>query len=82
MLCPTKHTHPDRTVINMSLILLTHIKSCRLENYDNLRKFAKKMVDGGDVLFMPALNFLYLLGLIDYQPKTDTVEYIGLNDVI
>lgn len=77
MLRPTKHSHPDRTVINVSLLLLARLKSRRLDDYDNLRKYAKKTVSGGDVLFLPALNFLYLMGLIDYRPKTDAVEYVG-----
>ena len=82
MLRPTKHSHPDRTVINISLLLLARLKIRRLDDYDNLRKYAKKAVAGGDVLFLPALNFLYLLGLIDYRSKTDAVEYVGPNEVI
>ena len=77
MLRPTKHSHPDRTVINLSLVLLARLKARRLDDYDILRKYAKKTVPGGDVLFLPALNFLYLMGLIDYRPKTDAVEYVG-----
>ncbi len=73
MLRPTKHSHPDRTVINVSLLLLARLKTRRLEDYDSLRKYAKKAVVGGDVLFLPALNFLFLMGLIDYRPKTDAV---------
>lgn len=82
MLRPTKHSHPDRTVINVSLLLLARLKMRRLDNYDTLRKYAKKSVVGGDVLFLPALNFLYLMGLIDYRPKTDAVEYVGPNEAI
>ncbi len=82
MLRPTKHSHPDRTVISTSLLLLTRLKAKRLDEYDSLRKFAKKTVNGGDVLFLPALNFLYLLGLIEYRPKTDAVEYVGPNDTV
>jgi hypothetical protein len=82
MLRPTKHSHPDRTVINVSLRLLKHLKVCRLDEYGRLRKFAKKSVVGGDVLFLPALNFLYLMGLIEYRPKTDCVEYIGPNEAV
>lgn len=76
MLRPTKHSHPDRTVINVSLLLLARLKDRRVEEYDVLRKFAKKSVTGGDVLFLPALNFLYLMGLIEYRPKTDAIEYM------
>jgi len=53
MLRPTKHSHPDRTVINVSLLLLARLKARRLDDYDVLRKYAKKNVVGGDVLFLP-----------------------------
>ena len=82
MLRPTKHSHPDRTVINVSLLLLGRLKARRVDDYDVLRKFAKKSVNGGDVLFLPALNFLFLMGLIDYRPKTDAVEYVGPNEAV
>ena len=82
MLRPSKHSHPDRTVINVSVLLLSRLKARRLESYDNLRTYAKKSVGGGDVLFLPALNFLYLVGLIDYRPKTDFVEYLGPNETV
>jgi len=82
MLRPTKHSHPDRTVINVSLLLLTHLKTRRLDHYDSLRNHAKKVVRGGDVLFLPALNLLYLLGLIEYRPKTDSVEYVGQSETV
>lgn len=78
MLRPTKHSHPDRTVVNVSLLLLTRLRKRRLEGYSALRTYVKKAVDGGDVLFLPALNFLFLLGLIEYRPKTDAIEYVGL----
>lgn len=82
MLRPTKHSHPDRTVINVSLLLLARLKARRVDEYDVLRKFAEKSVVGGDVLFLPALNFLYLMGLIEYRPKTDAVEYMGPNEAV
>lgn len=82
MLRPTKHSHPDRTVISVSLLLLARLKARRVDEYDVLRKFAKKSVVGGDVLFLPALNFLYLMGLIEYHPKTDAVEYVGPNETV
>lgn len=77
MLRPTKHSHPDRTVVNVSLLLLTRLRKRRLEGYGALRAYVKKAISGGDVLFLPALNFLFLLGLIEYRPKTDAVEYVG-----
>ena len=82
MLRPTKHSHPDRTIINVSLLLLARLRDRRVDEYSALRKYAKRIVTGGDVLFLPALNFLYLMGLIDYRPKTDAVEYVGPNEAI
>jgi hypothetical protein len=63
-------------------LLLSRLKERRLDEYDVLRKFAQKNVVGGDVLCLPALNFLYLLGLIEYRPKTDAVEYAGPNETV
>lgn len=77
ILNPTKHSHPDRTVINVSFLLLSRLKKLRIDKYINLKKYAKKTVLGGDVLFLPALNFLFLMGLIEYRKKTDSIEYVG-----
>jgi hypothetical protein len=82
MLRPTKHSHPDCTVVNVALLLLTHLRKRRLDGYSTLRVYAKKAVAGGDVLFLPAINLLFLLGLIEYRPKTDAIEYVGPNETI
>ena len=82
MLRPTKHSHPDRTVIHVAMIILVKLKNLRIANYSDLLSYAKKKVVGGDVLFLPALNFLFLMGLVEYRPKTDSIEYISNNETI
>ena len=82
MLRPTKHAHPDQTVISVSVVLLKKLKTKRLEDYDGLREYVKKTVKGGDLLYLPALNLLYLLGIIEYRAKTDSLEYVGPNEAI
>jgi hypothetical protein len=82
MLRPSKHSHPDRTIINVALLLLSRLKERRIETYNELRAYVKRSVSGGEVLFLPALNLLYLLGLIEYRPKTDAIEYVGPNETI
>lgn len=82
MLRPSKHSHPDRTVVGISVRLLARLKARRLEDYDDLKRHVAKTVTGGDVLFLPALNLLYLLGLIDYRPKTNAIEYVGPNETL
>lgn len=82
MLRPTKHSHPDRTVISVALLLLARLQVRRLDDYDALLKYARNAVVGGDVLFLPSLNFLYIIGLVDYHPKTDAIEYVGPNEAL
>lgn len=82
MLRPSKHSHPDQTVINVALLLLVRLSACRIEDYSQVKAYSTRVVRGGDVLFLPALNFLFLLGLIDYHPKTDAVEYVGPNEAV
>ncbi len=82
MLRPSKHAHPDRTVVNVALLMLTRLRALRLCEYDALRAYVRKSVAGGDVLFLPSLNFLFLLGLIEYHPKTDAIEYVGHNEAV
>ena len=82
MLRPTKHSHPDRTVISVALLLLARLRVRRVEDYADLLQLAKGSAAGGDALFLPALNFLYLLGLVEYRSKTDAVEYVGPNEAV
>jgi hypothetical protein len=82
MLRPSKHSHPDRTVINVSMLLLARLRARRVEEYDALKKLVKKNISGGDVLFLPAMNLLYVLGLVEYRPKTDAFEYLGPNEAV
>lgn len=82
MLRPSKHAHPDRTVVNVALLLLRRLKAQRLSDYSSLLGYARRTVSGGDVLFLPSLNLLFLLGLVAYHPKTDSFEYAGPNETV
>lgn len=77
MLKPTKHSHPDQTVLGVAAILLQNLKKVRLAKYDALLAVARKRISGGEILFIPALNLLFILGLVTYRPKTDAFEYSG-----
>jgi hypothetical protein len=82
ILRPTKYSHPDRTVINVSVLILQHLLKKRVEAYSNLLRMIKKNVTSGEQLFLPALSFLYLLGIIEYRVKTDAIEYVGSNETV
>ena len=82
MLSPTKHLHPDKTVVCVATILLKRLKTKRVESFDDLLALARKRVRGANILFLPALNLLFILGLVEYRPKTDSFEYTGRNEAI
>ncbi len=75
-LIATKHSHPDKTVIAVSAMMLKQLKKQRVEPFSDLLLMVKETQES-DILFLPALNFLYLMGVIEYRKKTDTIEYIG-----
>jgi len=77
MLRPTKHSHPDRTTIGIACVILTHLKRQRVAEFSQLRKIAKNSSKGSDILLLPALNLLFLVGVIEYRPKIDSFEYAG-----
>lgn len=81
MLRPSKHSHPDRTVIYLSMLLLKYLIAKRFAKHDALKRYARDSVDGG-VLFVPSLDLLFLLGLIEYRPKTDVFEYAVSHEAV
>ena len=72
---PSKHNDPDKTLIYATFLILKKLKNKKIMPYE-LLSIIKKEIVSGEYLFLPALSFLFLLGLIDYQAKTDMIEYI------
>ncbi len=77
MLRPTKHTHPDKTVINVAVFLLEKLRKNRIEQFSELYSFVKNQLKDCESLFIPALDFLFILGAIEYRPKIDSFEYVA-----
>jgi hypothetical protein len=77
MIRPSKHSHPDKTVVSSSTILLKRLLKRRSVSFDELREFHSKKDSEVDSLFLPALNMLFLLGLVEYRRQNDTFEYVG-----
>lgn len=76
MIRPSKHNDPDKTLIYASFLILKRLKKSKIVSYEELLSFIKKEITSGEYLFLPALNFLFLLGLINYQAKNDMIEYV------
>lgn len=77
MLKPTKFSHPDKTVIAVAVFVLNILSTERVIKYDDLFDRLKKADQDIASLFLPAVNLLYILGVIEYRKKTDSFEYIG-----
>lgn len=56
--------------------MLRRLKASRIDSFESLREFTVEKT-GSDILLLPALNFLFVMGLIEYRAKTDAVEYIS-----
>jgi hypothetical protein len=58
-------------------VILTHLRRQRVAEFSQLRKLARSSSRGSDILLLPALNLLFLVGVIEYRPKIDSFEYTG-----
>lgn len=77
MITPTKHLDLDRSVLWVSAEALRKLRKRRIVPHDELVAFLKRKVgDDGDIVVVPALSFLYLVGRLEYHVKSDSFEYI------
>lgn len=74
---PDKHTNPDKSIMYAATLLLNKLRTDKQVDFSTLLSLVKTKTGSDYVLFMPAINLLYLLGLIEYHTKTDRFEYIG-----
>lgn len=77
MILPNKHSNPDQTIIGVAALLLKVLSKSGVEKYDKLEELVENKIESGKYLFLPALNLLYLLGIVDYHSKADAFEYLG-----
>ena len=78
MIKPDRHTNPDYSVINISAFILKQIKAQNSIGYDKLlEKVMKGLGEKCKENYPYSLNFLFLLGKLDYREQTDTFISIG-----
>ena len=77
LLKPNKNANPDLTVMAVSYFLLKRIKKNRLETITELKLALLENDKSSTSLIEPALEFLFLLGIIEYHTKNDLIEYTG-----
>ena len=77
MITPKKHMNLDASVLRVAALIMKEVAKRRVLNVEKLRKRLSPRVGNDiDLVFLPALSFLYLMGKISYYPKNDTLEYV------
>ncbi len=77
MLTPRKHLDLDTSLLRVSSIMLKELSKKGVVGFESLRSLVVRRVGAnGDLAFLPALDFLFLLGRVEYHMKNDTLEYV------
>jgi len=76
MIRATKHLNLNTCVLRASSRLLAKLQTERLCGYEALRSSLMGLDPDADILFLPTIHFLFLLGRVNYHAQTDSFEYI------
>lgn len=77
MIRPDRHTNPDFSVINLSAYILSQLNMHYTIGYDSLlQKVAANLGERSKENYPYALNFLFLMGKIEYQQNLDGFKLI------
>jgi hypothetical protein len=76
MIRAAKHLNLNTCVLRASCRLLATLQAERLCSYEVLRAALAGLGPDADVLFLPTVHFLFLLGRLNYHSQTDSFEYI------
>lgn len=67
----------DLSLIRIAAEILSHLRRRRLIAYEELMSILHRRVGTEvDIMFLPAVSFLFVLGRLAYHSKTDSFEYV------
>ncbi len=76
MIKPDRHTNIDLSVINISAYLLKQLNVFYEISYDDLLEKVINQIGNDAIENYPyALNFLFLIGRLEYNQQTDSFKY-------
>lgn len=77
MIAPTKHMNLDLSVLQISALVMNHLRKRRIVTFDEaLNKVMSKAGKDASLVFTDALSFVFLLGKVEYHIQTDSLEYV------
>jgi len=83
MIRPTKYMDPKSSVLSVSAEILSELLKRNLMSLQELDDLIQNRIDQkANINFTAALNFLYLLGCLDYDTESDVIYYVkdrGIN---
>lgn len=75
MIKPDRHTNPNYSILNISTFILTELNVYYAIQYDKLlNKIVSVLGDEAKINFPYALNFLFLMGKLNYEQETDSFK--------
>lgn len=75
MILPTKHEHPDATVMALCIRLMKQLRRQQVVPYAALYATSRRTGHNCEPLFGPALSLLYLLDKIEYLAPSDSFRW-------
>jgi hypothetical protein len=76
MLTARKHLNLDVSVLRIAAIMLRVLQKRGVMEFEPLRLHVIRRVGSdGELSFLPALHFLFLVGKVEFHLKNDTIEY-------
>jgi len=76
MIRPAKHLNLNTCVLRAASRVLARLQGERICRFADLRASLSDLGDDAEVVFLPTIHFLFLLGQLDYHPQTDCFEYL------
>lgn len=75
MITPHKYMDIEKNVINFSTICIKYLKKNKVVEYNRLYKIFQ--IEEAENLFIETVDFLFLLGLVNYNKVGDVFIYEG-----
>lgn len=76
MLTPRKNLDLDTSLLRVAALMLRELQKRGVMEFERLRSVVTRRIGrNAELMFLPALDFLFLLGRVEYHVKNDTVEY-------
>lgn len=81
MIKPDRHTNPDTSVLNIGAFILGRLNTFYDISYDKLlNQVVENLGEGAKENYPYAINFLFLLGKIEYIDYTDSFRYTNATE--